>query len=1703
MHGCKRDKNLEDEYKNMIIADLLMPVLSDINGYRIHYRSLPKGGGEKLVIQEDSVTIEEYPSGVVRRRLTADFPLLDAFWCEFPKTSDDDRPLHGVCLIGHKKLIFAPSNDWILYTITLPFTVKRVLRAAIGLVLQRAPPLLSLTPNFPHLFSLSHPYCELLPIICKNKDGDDSPHYLWDNAEILLLEAFNGYPLLLTYSALTQLHSLYWIRKALIPEWKCAASKAESFVSSRASQLSTPRLSCQTKSRSGPNDSFVRLQKRLILSDDTWGTPQSKIARTRSVTSAAALMQSLPFPTTSPAQRSNRSITDSPIIRLRGGSAHVTPRISSFCDDSLISLIETQGSDIDLIAPEICIECIWTESPEADLEACGPASFSFTTEDFTGQLYACFYVAEQSLLKCVRIITHGEQRITASSFVAIACKGAANVEDRRMMAVIDLEGCVNLYSGITRIGSLYGNYEFKFTNSHFQERLENTHGLFLCGPVDEIRPAFVGHIILKSQKPELVLCKLPPVTSSSFVAECFTQLCSSLPQEKAMQVSSLWHTSNSSRLLSNYYNERVATEFAIFLHFILIQCGIYIHDFPVFREVESLRHRSEEGICEKKKRSQHSKHVGIWRNLKKLFNCQWWDFDGSKNAAAKCYHVSINDEGTLYQHSLATFFELHNIYENIKLDRRMNSLLFLLCSSLHAFSGCGSQKMLQILLNTQFLSHLIPSWHDNMVRILKSGGDLALIESSLFVSPIGTIIGIGLKKIRSTVDAKKVLGLCYEQKLGLNEAGTEQFSDILNLNCAAIEKCEKLVQLFKITKSSLLDIPPALAIILCEIFYEPSTKTLRFFTPITCHTDRSVMPTPEELNSITKRRWPRDLRCINVMQMLDSRRPIFLPSSSEALSETNQREMAELLLRSFTLRNVTHAFGRAALNFCSTIPLLNRPYTIPPLNLQGRLHPANAPIELNPTDSVKSLTKWGKFYNAVAAGLSIGNVRNLYLDSEWLSMSITNLQGAEAAGLMYAFGLNGHITNMNLFMIHELLSRGDPLMSIAVLLGCGISRRATSDVQVHKMMITHLPFMMGPTLLELHIDTMIQTAALVGLGLLFAESSHLGIISQLINEIGKPSCSDCEPPAVDRYSYSLAAGFAIGLIGLGRGEDMLSNVPFVKQYPSISSRLVILMQGGLRTLCVFPSNAADLSDVSNVASTTTTSPSNHVRECEFVNPHLTASAATVALGLMYLRTGNRWAAECLKIPETLSSIEKIRPDLITLRTLCKHLVLWNDITATGNWVENSVPSIVLQYKHRLFWTKLNECVSEEESEQSRSLHAAVDKQTIAQAYLSIVAGACLAMAIRFASTWNSEAFNTIWQYIKMVLSVDTLQIRGMFGYAAGTQTCSNVLGILVNALGILMAGSGNLQVLRFCRYLRSRVIMPETPVDHMAHNLHAATSTAIGMLMFGRGRYVLKTDDLSVAALVISFFPVNPHGLFDNRSPLRMLWVIAAEKRLLCTVDSSSEELVELEGSNIVYPDVLTLHTPCVIPELNLLTTVEIGGLEYEKQIFELRYESEVKRLKEILSKQHGRLVVNYLGLKERKLIASTIKQIYDAKDDAMLKPIRLRHLLNAAQKDMELREQFNFSLPELNNLFEDMEKPDETDYSSWIQHFQFDNGSISAYDYAFSFIKDMLRKDSLNFPYSQLRLLDIFTERSQPNKNGDWFITSNVIPKELVLSLT
>ena len=97
---------------------------------------------------------------------------------------------------------------------------------------------------------------------------------------------------------------------------------------------------------------------------------------------------------------------------------------------------------------------------------------------------------------------------------------------------------------------------------------------------------------------------------------------------------------------------------------------------------------------------------------------------------------------------------------------------------------------------------------------------------------------------------------------------------------------------------------------------------------------------------------------------------------------------------------------------------------------------------------------------------------------------------------------------------------------------------------------------------------------------------------------------------------------------------------------------------------------------------------------------------------------------------------------------------------------------------------------------------------------------------------------------------------------AGKATVEQTLCVLVLSLGIVMAGSGDLEVIRLVRFLRSRVGPKNSTVTYGSH---MAMHLALGMLFLGGGRYTLSTEPRAVAAMICAFFPKFPTHSNDNR----------------------------------------------------------------------------------------------------------------------------------------------------------------------------------------------------------------------------------------------
>ncbi|PIO35328.1 hypothetical protein AB205_0200750, partial [Aquarana catesbeiana] len=504
--------------------------------------------------------------------------------------------------------------------------------------------------------------------------------------------------------------------------------------------------------------------------------------------------------------------------------------------------------------------------------------------------------------------------------------------------------------------------------------------------------------------------------------------------------------------------------------------------------------------------------------------------------------------------------------------------------------------------------------------------------------------------------------------------------------------------------------------------------------------------------------WSEDLRVQEVRRLLQSSHPVRVNVvQMPEVSDHEYLEEKENRLLQLCQRTMALPVGRGMFTLFSHHPVPTEPLPIPKLNLTGRAPPRNTTVDLNSgnIDVPPNMACWASFHNGVAAGLKIAPASQI--DSAWIVYNKPkNAELAnEYAGFLMALGLNGHLTKLATLNIHDYLTKGHEMTSIGLLLGVSAAKLGTMDISITRLLSIHIPALLPPTSTELDVPHNVQVAAVIGIGLVYQGTAHRHIAEVLLAEIGRPPGPEMEY-CTDRESYSLAAGFALGMVCLGEGDT--------------------------------------------------------------INVDVTCPGATLALAMIYLKTNNRSVADWLRAPDTMYLLDFVKPEFLLLRTLARCLILWDDILPSVQWVNSNVPQII--------------------TGNSASLHTGeqpasedLNMETLAQAHVYIIAGACLALGFRFAGSTNLDAFNCLTGHYNL-------------------ETC---LSVVLLSLSMVMAGSGNLKVLQLCRFMHKKI------GGEMNYGFHLAHHMALGLLFLGGGRYHLQA--------------------------LRHLYVLAAEPRLLVPVD--------------------------------------------------------------------------------------------------------------------------------------------------------------------------------------------------------------------------
>ncbi|KNC87445.1 hypothetical protein SARC_00427 [Sphaeroforma arctica JP610] len=320
-----------------------------------------------------------------------------------------------------------------------------------------------------------------------------------------------------------------------------------------------------------------------------------------------------------------------------------------------------------------------------------------------------------------------------------------------------------------------------------------------------------------------------------------------------------------------------------------------------------------------------------------------------------------------------------------------------------------------------------------------------------------------------------------------------------------------------------------------------------------------------------------------------------------------------------------------------------------------------------------------------------------------------------------------------------------------------------------------------------------------------------------------------------------------------------------------------------------------------------------IKEGERINTDITAHAATLALGLIYLKTGNRSISSRLDVPTTFHQLEYVRADLLLLRVLSRSLILWEEIEATSQWVTSQIPSVV---------TDLLNAAPKDRAKflGPRGYNSAEARLPIArQVWMYMITGSCFAIGLKFAGSADADAQRVLRLYAIHVLSARPAD------FDQSPNILTSCALVCLNALCMVMAGTGDLPTMRLILRFKKEM--------HRSYGSSMSLNMGLGLLFVGSGMCSLSTSNEAIAALICSFYPMFPENPTDNRYHLqafRHLFVLALESRTVIPRETDG-------GAAVSVPLIITMRNgctrkvvaPCVLPELMYMKMISVDSPRY------------------------------------------------------------------------------------------------------------------------------------------------------------------------------
>ncbi|KAK5075145.1 Anaphase-promoting complex subunit 1 [Lithohypha guttulata] len=637
--------------------------------------------------------------------------------------------------------------------------------------------------------------------------------------------------------------------------------------------------------------------------------------------------------------------------------------------------------------------------------------------------------------------------------------------------------------------------------------------------------------------------------------------------------------------------------------------------------------------------------------------------------------------------------------------------------------------------------------------------------------------------------------------------------------------------------------------------------------------------TENDRQAVTRSIFSEDRRFQEAARLVNQARPPEVEYDPQPnWTEADALEAQKLLAQYATRRTFAVVSGRGLMFFNARTPLLTEMVPRAQFSMQCVLRPKSdteggqtmtfsADRALFTEDKVS----WAFFHNGASAGLTLSKSAH-FIDTSWILYNKPAELTNRYAGFLLALGLNGHLKTLAKWVAFKYLTPKHTMTSIGLLLGLAASYRGTADTLTTRLLSVHVTCLLPPGAAELNLSPLTQTTGLIGIGLLYHDTQHRRMSDVMVAEIEnqEPEERSGDEPILRDEGYRLAAGLALGLINLGHGLRLQS-----LHSMRVVERLLAIAIGTKNVHLVHVLDRA-------------------------------TAGAVIATAFMFLKTNDASIARKIDVPDTQNQFEYVRPDVFLLRTLARHLIMWDSMRPEQTFIKESLPQ---QHQFRFDLQTVKRLVTND------------------LPFFHIVAGICFALALKFAGSQRPDVRDLLLNYLDQFLRLSRMTALS-YDAKVTLNGIRNCLDILALSCSTVMAGSGDLEVYRRLRALHGR-IDKDTP-----YGSHLASHMAIGSLFLSGGMATFGTSNLAVASLVIAFYPLFPVDVLDNRAhlqALRHLWVLAVEHRCLILRDADNGQVLSGIEASIQLEDgsISSLRTPCLLSDLDIIRAIYIAQESY------------------------------------------------------------------------------------------------------------------------------------------------------------------------------